>query len=742
LRVIVSRRSSERFWRLLSLTAVVVALIGMWGLHQKYPGEYAANIYRLLVLFTIDIDFAAVASSNWALYISRFLAPLTTIAALLWILVENASRWWVMARLARWPPDALVIGGDDFSRVLVRALIDKGTGEVVLLVPEPDEVTISFCEANKVLLLQAEIASLDNLSLAGAGRCRACYVVTDDDTKNLQIVEQLRGLQADSASVAAGQYTFVRINSTMLFRGLYRYQRFTDNAIPFSLETLLARDAILRFPIYEYAHLRGTARIHAVIIGFDSLGQALAQELALHCHYRDLETTMVSVVALDGRERLDVFDRDFPKYRKACEYNPFAVNGGDWQATLAELAELEEQHPITAIYIAGRDESENLSIALAVREAADVRQVLLAPVFVYAPQGEDFHQLLHVASETNEFHRVIQPFGVMGEAVEDSWLVDYSVEDLAKYFHAQFSASNKIEPWASLSETMRESNRRAAVHARVKLASSGYLTTGGLSEPISLSPKASIIENKSIWQELSVLEHRRWMADRYLDGWDYAPERSNAQRLHPLLVPFSQLPQKEQDKDYAQIRMLFDWATAQNTAVNTIRVISLALVGEKDSRIALKHPAKENAEETIRSLCSECADPFSLDLFVPVLPDQNLLGAVSVLEFAQRLGIRCRIIAVFPMPIEGLVHDLTPATCTPGYTEADAQRRYQDMVGTLVARSEWVVRLYPLGEADSVWASDKRRLSAHRELGEYLRKRTDEAIRIDDSGVTWNGSLT
>jgi hypothetical protein len=50
------------------------------------------------------------------------------------------------------------------------------------------------------------------------------------------------------------------------------------------------------------------------------------------------------------------------------------------------------------------------------------------------------------------------------------------------------------------------------------------------------------------------MEHDRWWADRALDGWTYAPERDNARKHHPDMVPYEQLsePKRQLDRDNVQ----------------------------------------------------------------------------------------------------------------------------------------------------------------------------------------------
>ena len=45
------------------------------------------------------------------------------------------------------------------------------------------------------------------------------------------------------------------------------------------------------------------------------------------------------------------------------------------------------------------------------------------------------------------------------------------------------------------------------------------------------------------------MEHLRWMRFLSLNNWRWGPERNNALRIHPMLVPFEDLSQEEQAKD-------------------------------------------------------------------------------------------------------------------------------------------------------------------------------------------------
>ena len=54
--------------------------------------------------------------------------------------------------------------------------------------------------------------------------------------------------------------------------------------------------------------------------------------------------------------------------------------------------------------------------------------------------------------------------------------------------------------------------------------------------------------------------HEVWSAGRIADGWTYGEERNDAEKKHPCLVPYNQLPEEEKEFD-------------RNTALETLKLI-------------------------------------------------------------------------------------------------------------------------------------------------------------------------
>ena len=54
--------------------------------------------------------------------------------------------------------------------------------------------------------------------------------------------------------------------------------------------------------------------------------------------------------------------------------------------------------------------------------------------------------------------------------------------------------------------------------------------------------------------------HNMWAAQRLAQGWTYGPERNDAAKTHPDLVPYAELPEGEKEYD-------------RTTALETLKVI-------------------------------------------------------------------------------------------------------------------------------------------------------------------------
>ena len=79
-------------------------------------------------------------------------------------------------------------------------------------------------------------------------------------------------------------------------------------------------------------------------------------------------------------------------------------------------------------------------------------------------------------------------------------------------------------------------------------------------KPIDTSEISLTPELQELTEEMARNVHEVWSQTRMNDGWTYGPERNDAQKKHPCLVPYDELPESEKEYD-------------RNTSQETLKLI-------------------------------------------------------------------------------------------------------------------------------------------------------------------------
>lgn len=72
--------------------------------------------------------------------------------------------------------------------------------------------------------------------------------------------------------------------------------------------------------------------------------------------------------------------------------------------------------------------------------------------------------------------------------------------------------------------------------------------------------KSNMEIDNELLEELAKNVHDQWSRGRIAEGWTYGPERNDALKQTPCLVPYEQLPEIEKEYD-------------RNTALQTIKFL-------------------------------------------------------------------------------------------------------------------------------------------------------------------------
>lgn len=143
----------------------------------------------------------------------------------------------------------------------------------------------------------------------------------------------------------------------------------------------------------------------------------------------------------------------------------------------------------------------------------------------------------------NEGDHLQDVIGPLARMIHEDWR--------SKQDHSEKKEADVI--WEDLPQTYRDSNRMQAMDMVRKLTTMGYRCISGNTNGPVVSFTVDEVER------MARMEHDRWMKEKMAAGWTYGPDRNNALKIHPLLVPYDQLDEKAKDMDRDPVRMIPEW---------------------------------------------------------------------------------------------------------------------------------------------------------------------------------------
>ncbi|MCL4179459.1 MAG: hypothetical protein KJ072_17155, partial [Verrucomicrobia bacterium] len=174
------------------------------------------------------------------------------------------------------------------------------------------------------------------------------------------------------------------------------------------------------------------------------------------------------------------------------------------------------------------------------------------------------HQsLARILDTISSGRRRLIPFGMTEDTCSVEVIRREYHDVLARAIHEQFVVNRRMDsprgpdpdavlaPWRQLTEDLRESNRQQADHIPIKLRAIGC----GLADPPSTGEPAMSFTTEEV-EVLARMEHARWIAERWIAGWTYAPRRNVERRENPHLVPWEQLTEEIKGYDRTTVSLI------------------------------------------------------------------------------------------------------------------------------------------------------------------------------------------
>ena len=127
-------------------------------------------------------------------------------------------------------------------------------------------------------------------------------------------------------------------------------------------------------------------------------------------------------------------------------------------------------------------------------------------------------------------------------------LTSEQIERIAGAIHERYRRNHdpSIQPWESLPESLKHSNRSQAAAIPEKAASIGCRIGSLNGPPVSFTPAEL--------DRLARAEHERWVRERREAGWTSAPVKDVARKQTPYLVSWDELSEEVRELDRDAVR--------------------------------------------------------------------------------------------------------------------------------------------------------------------------------------------
>ena len=549
-------------WTVILGMALVAIVLGCWGFAWfpaqagEPPRTWLGVFYLTLQLFTLESG-ALQGQVNWQLQAARWLAPgvaaYAAVQALAVILREQIDS----LRL-RWRKGHCVICGLGHKGLLLaQGLLDKGERVVVL---EQDEANgkIGQCRSRGAIVLLGDAADWEWLRKAAAHRAKYLISVCGDDAANAEVASYARRLAKNREGKRLT--CLIHIASSQLFRSMRKHKMASQEDASLRLDFFNVHDSETRRLLSQYPVFgEGCTAIdeppHLLVVGLGQMGDSLVHQAVERWQLRHKATGQrlrITVIDATARRWEEAWRTFYPGLQDACELSirPMDVASPDF-----ERAELPTD--FTMVYVCLDDEAAGLSAALSLASTYAEPNV---PVVVCAAEEAGLAMLLGAPGGGAEGYSNLRVFGVLDRTRDPGFLPNGTYEDLARLFHESYIKffegkrhtpgwESAMRPWKELPEHFRESNRLEAEHVLVKLRAVNC-TLGPL---IHWNAESFSFTEDEV-ETTARMEHERWMVEHFLNGWVRGEKRDDPQRIHPLVVPWKDLPEEYKEYNRETIR--------------------------------------------------------------------------------------------------------------------------------------------------------------------------------------------
>ena len=591
-------------WTIVGLLAALAFLLGCVGYAQTLTfadqgGSYTRwdVVYGAFRLFIFE---APDETAGWPVYlqVARALAPMVvlyTAAKAVWTVVEEeVALYGLLFRKRRF---VVVCGIGETGFRIARDYCLNSDKHVVIIDNDPLNAmaaeltnygaihvcgnamdTLTLMKSRVVYAKELFLCTSDdkaNIAIAKAVE-RLTRRLTDAEVRQLESIARRREPSVGDDPPDVSLRCFLAVDSPDIYEVFSVHSFLEVNSSRFAIRLFSRRETIARNifrlcapDLYYRPTSRASKPMHILFVGFQALVREMILQTALTAHYTDFRLPRVTVLCQDSeRDQVERFRHRHVQLDNTVEIDfvyadPMTIKPKQWH-------EMQTATHFDVCYVGLEKDVEGILTARRLNRLR--RHSGLPPLnFVVCLNQQSFlAEIIDDDFEPIEMdkiglpkHEPIEYFECLDETICIDVIVNEALDAMARTLHNAYidtqlgngvdvRSNASLVPWSALPAHKKKANQHAAAHMDVKLRIANCVACS----IDSSEAEAPFPPDDLMMELLAHLEHRRWMADKYLAGYSYGEVRDEDRMLHPDLVPWQELTEEDKEKDRANIRQI------------------------------------------------------------------------------------------------------------------------------------------------------------------------------------------
>lgn len=573
------------FTGLLAIFAYIGGVVGYYRTIEDYGIFNSA--YSAFRLFTLNWDGPADHSKiTPELQLVKFLAPIATVLSVIKTLQTAFNQQWQMLKASFRGGHYVICGMDNGALMLANDILARGK-RVAIIVNDTSKADIESLKEKGAVVIQGSMLDKHNLQKAGVTRCSVVIFMSADDIANIGAFISVSGLiKGRQSRQNSSLKSFIHLSD----RRLEKIIETAVKGIPYMdhrLFNIYENSAKLLFtdhPLYENVDILNadSKPVRLLIIGFGHIGEQVLLQAVLLGHFPNGKKIKITVVDNDAARKEKDFLLRYPQIKETC--NDLCFKNAD-ASSEDFYQKFLSANDYTFQVICFKNDTLSISTAIKMTDACKLpvvpREKMETLVAVRIPKAHNVGDLL---DDDKDRFKNIFCFGAIEKVSGFDVVIDERLDEMAKINHFIYSKiyelialkdekidiknlakeiipnilpslSNDIESkidslWhkPDNSAFLKESNRSQAMHMDVKLHAVGLCALlkekAGENEKITEEEAQDMLIGRL--EELSKVEHERWMAFHYKNGWtlleaDFLNKNDPESKRHTCLVSWEDL---------------------------------------------------------------------------------------------------------------------------------------------------------------------------------------------------------